>query len=201
MKIRRIWFILGGLVLVIAAFLLINFHAAVSNTQAERNITTTSIGEGLPVAMQRRDKITIIVTGEGLLVPVLQKAMLVEMRKAGMANVELVQEPESAYKNPVLIMKIGKPELFWTPFFATSRFTVQAGYASNGKTPLMKDTPILDNTNGPALNMNADIKVNDQSWGILSRPGYDQILADWLAHNIVEATMNIYGGGAVSEQN
>jgi hypothetical protein len=83
--------------------------------------------------------------------------------------------------------------VFWTPFFATSSFSIQAGYASNGNTTFLGDTPtVMDNKDGPTLQMIAEFKVNDRSWGILSRPGYYEILAEWLAHQIVEAMKNLY---------
>jgi hypothetical protein len=182
---------LGALDILAAAFLLLNFHMAVSNNQVESSISTTSIGDRLPDAMQNREKITIAVAGEGPLVSALRRALILEMREAGMRNVELAQELEPAYKNPVLLVRVGSPSVIWTPFFATSRFSFQAGYASNGDATFMKPI-VYDNRNGPALNMSAEYEVNDRSWGILSRPGYYRILSESLAKSIVEATMNLY---------
>jgi hypothetical protein len=52
------------MVLISAAFLLLNFRVAVSNTQADQVIVT--MGDHLPVAMQRNDKIILAFLGEGL---------------------------------------------------------------------------------------------------------------------------------------
>jgi hypothetical protein len=189
MKHRRIGIILGGLAILTAAFLLLNFHMAVSNNRVDSSISTTSIGERLPDAMQHREKITIAVAGEGPLVSALQRALILKMRQAGIGNVELAQDFKPVYQNPVLLVTAGDQGVIWTPFFATSQFSIRAGYASNGDTtsPL-----VYDNRNGPALNMSAEFEVNDRSWGILSRPGYYQILAESLAQTIVEATKNLY---------
>ena len=193
MKIRQIAILLGGLALLIAAFLLINFRAAFSSTQAENNRSSVSIGDQMPNSMQRRDKITIIVEGDGLLARAIEKAVLAEFRKAGLENVELAQALTPTYPNPVLLIKPGNPSVIWTPFFATSQFAVQAGYASNGDTALLGDTPsTIDNRNGPALDMASDFKITDRSWGIISRPGYYQFLADTVAQNVVKVTTNLY---------
>ena len=193
MKNRRVWILLGGIVVLSAAFLFLNFRVAVSNTQAEKNITTLSGGDRLPDAMQRQDKISIALVGEGPLASALQKALAAEMHKAGMGEFVLVQDFEPAYQNSVLVVKVDKPGLIWTPFFATSRFSIQAGFASNGDTTFMGETPITyDSRNGPTLNMSADFKVSDRSWGLISRLGYHQFLADYLAQDIVSALKNLY---------
>jgi hypothetical protein len=93
-----------------AAFLFLDFRVAVSNAQSEKNITTTGIGEGLPYAMQRRDKIVIAVVGDGPLVSALQKALAAEIHSAGLVDIEYAQGLEPAYQNPVL-----GPDLLWSP--------------------------------------------------------------------------------------
>jgi hypothetical protein len=88
---------------------------------------------------------------------------------------------------------VGKPGLLWTPFFATSRFTIQASYSSNGDTAVMGETPVtIDNQDGSILNMNCKYKINDCSWGLISRPGYHQILADYIARQIIAALKDLY---------
>jgi hypothetical protein len=50
----------------------------------------------------------------------------------------------------------------------------------------------MDNRDGPALNMWGEYKVSDRSWGLISRPGYHQILADYLAREIVTTLKDLY---------
>ena len=89
-----------------------------------------------------------------------------------------ILEPD--YQNPVLVVQVGKPSLLWTPFFATGQSSVHVGYASNGDTTFMGENPgTMDNKNGSALNMYGEYIVHDRSWGVISRPGYHQILADY----------------------
>jgi hypothetical protein len=202
---------LGGLALLGAAFLFANFHAAVSSTQDEHTITTTRGGEGLPGAMQQREKITIVVDGEGALAGALKKAVPAALGEAGLGEVELAQAVEAGYPNPVLVIQTESrgqstilsqnppvlqslpQRVFWTPFYASSRVTVRAGYASNGDaTFLDRTSTVYIGEDGPVLNMSAELNISDRSWGLLSRRGYDDLLADYTAKQIVESVKNLY---------
>jgi hypothetical protein len=187
------WVFLGSIALLCAAFWSLNFRIASSNTKAEKNINTASIGDGLPHAMERREKINLVLVGDSPLMAALQKALEREMKDARIADVELVQGVEPRYQSPVLIVEIGRAALLWTPFFATSQFTVQTGYSSVGDTTFMGETPvIMDNRDGSALNMWGEYKVSDRSWGLISRPGYHQILAEHLAQQIITTLKDLY---------
>jgi hypothetical protein len=137
-KNKRFWILLGGIALISAAFLLLNFRLAMSSTQAEKLLLTTDMGDNLPVSMRRNKKITIVMVGEGPLVKALQKVLGEKMREAGFGEIELVYELELFYRNPVLVIKVGKPNPAWTPLFAMSKVPVYAGYASDGDTTLIE---------------------------------------------------------------
>ena len=193
MKKWQLGILLGGIACLCAAFLLFDFRIAASNTSSEKNIATTRIGDRLPAVMQRREKINLVLIGEGPLIAVLQKAVEAEMNSAGIGDIELVEEIARIYQGPVLVLKVAKPGSFWTPFFATSQFTIEAGYSSNGDTNFMRQTPVTLQIRGDlALLMYGEYKVSDRSWGIISRPGYHQILADYLAREIVTTLKDLY---------
>jgi hypothetical protein len=195
MKKLRLWMLLGGVVFLCAAFWFLNFRVAASNTQCEKSIITTGMGieDGLPDSMSHREKINIILIGEDPLAAALEKALLIEMNNTGIGDIELVERIAPKFQSPVLIMKVDKTRLFWIPFFATSRFTIQAGYSSIGDTTFMEKTPItINNQDGPVLNMYGEYKVSDRSWGLMSRLGYRQILAGYLARQIVSTLKDLY---------
>ena len=190
---RQLWILLAVITLVCASFWFLNFRVAASSIESEKNITTTSIGDGLPDAMQRREKINLALAGEGPLVAALQRALVLEVDNAGIGDLALVQGIEPRYQTPVLVVKVGKPGLFWTPFFAASQFTIQTDYSSSGDTTLMDERPItISNQDGASLAMYGEYKVSDHSWGLISRPGYYQILADYLARQIVAVLKDLY---------
>jgi hypothetical protein len=191
---RRLWILLGGIALMSAAFLLLNFRVAASNTQAGKLIFNMDYEENLPVPIQRKDKISLALVGKGPLVSPLQKALMERMNNAGMGEIELVQELEPVYPNPVLLVKVGKPGPIWTPFFAMSRFSVHAGYASDGDPTFMEAAEKTHTSVGKkdVANMYAEIDVSDYSLGLISRPGYHQFLAEYLAQEIVTALKDLY---------
>jgi len=194
MKNKRSWILLGGILLIGAAFLLLDFRVAASNTQTEKLIFTTDMGEDMPVSMQRKDKISVVLVGEGPLVRALQKALTEQMGKAGIGESDLVKKLEPVYQNPVLVVKVGKPSPIWTPFFAMSQISVHAGYASNGDYTFMEGVEKTHTSVGKkdVANMYAEYEVNDRSFGLVSRPGYHQFLADYLAQEIVTVLKDLY---------
>jgi len=194
MKNRRLWILLGGIALIGAAFLLLNFRVAASSTQVDKLILTTDMGDNLPIPMQRRDKINIVLVGEGPLVGALQNSLTKQMDNIGMGEIELVKELEAVYQNPVLIVKVGKSGPIWTPFFAMGNFSVHAGYASNGDSAFMKLAEETHTSVGKAdvANMYAEFDVNDRSIGLISRLGYHQYLADYLTREIVQVLKSLY---------
>jgi len=194
MKNKRLWILLAGVVLISAAFLLLNFRVAASNTQTDKLIFTTDMGDVMPAPMQRKDKISIVLVGEGPLVHSLQKALTEQIGKAGIGQIDLEQGFESVYPNPVLVVKVGKPGPFWTPFFAMSQFSIHAGYASNGDSTFMEGVEKTHTSVGKkdVSNMYAEYEVNDRSFGLISRAGYHQFLADYLAQEIVAVLKDLY---------
>jgi len=196
MKNKRLWILLGGIVLMSPAFLLLSFRVAVSNTQAMQRIMTTELEGNYPARLQPDDKISLVLVGEGPLVGALQKALTEQIHRAGMGQIEVEQELESKYPNPVLVVKVDRPGPIWTPFFATSQFSIHAGYATNGDTTFMdaldKTKPYISNPDPSAVNLYTEYEVSDRSFGLISRPGYHRYLADYLAQEIVQALKNLY---------
>jgi hypothetical protein len=190
---KWLWVLLGGIVLLWAAFWYLDFRIAASNMKSEHNNSMTSIGDGLPDAMQRREKINLVLVGEGPLIGELPRALAVEMNKAEMEDIELVQGIEPKDQQPALLVKVESPNLLWTPFFATSQITAQAGYSSSGDTTFMGETPVtIDNKDGPVLNTYGEYELSDPSWGLISRTSYYQTLAEYLAREIVSTLKDLY---------
>jgi len=194
MKNKLLLILLGGILLIGAAFLLLDFRVAASNTQTGKLIFTTDMGDNMPGPMQQKDKISIVLIGEGPLVRALQKTLTEQMGKAGIGEIDLVQELEPVYQNPVLVVKVGKPGPIWTPFFAMSQFSVHAGYASDGDSTFMEGVEATHTSvaKKDVANMYAEYDVHDLSFGLISRPGYHQFLADYLAQEIVTVLKDLY---------
>jgi hypothetical protein len=196
MKDKRLGILLGGILLVSAAFLLLDFRVAVGNTQSLQMIMVTELEGNYPDRLQSDDKISMVLVGEGPLVRALQKALTEKIDKVGTSQIEWEQELKPNYPNPVLVVKVGGPSPIWTPFFATSQFSIQAGYATNGDTAFMdaldKTQPYIRSSDPSAVHLYTEYEGSDRSFGLISRSGYDQYLADYLAREIVQALKNLY---------
>lgn len=84
----------------------------------------------------------------------------------------------------------------WTPFFAMIHFTIQAGYATNGDATFMealdKTQHHIRNPDPSVINLYTEYEVSDRSLGVISRLGYHQYLANYLAQEIAQALKNLY---------
>jgi hypothetical protein len=196
MKDRRLWILLAGILLVGAAFLLLDFRLAAGSIQSVQSIMVTELEGNHPQRPGSDDKISIVVDGKGPLAGTLKKALAKEVENAGLGQVTWEQELRPQYPNPVLVVNVGQPAPLWTPFLATSRFSVQAGYAINGDITFLdnldKTQPYIRSSNPSAVNLYTEYELSDRSLGLISRPGYDRYLADYLAREIVQALKNLY---------
>ena len=192
MKNKQLWMSVGGIVLLVAAFLSLNFRLAASSTRADRFTITMK----LPAPQQQNESIKMLVTGDGSLASALQEALLENLDQAGLSGVEPVRELDAGDRNPVLLVNVERPGPLWTPVFAMSRFRVQAGYASDGDTAFMEaiEKTRTGTSRKNVANMYAEFDLNDRSLGLISRPGYHQFLADYLAREIVSTLQELYKG-------
>lgn len=196
MKDRRLWVWLGGILVVSAAFLLLDFRVAVGNPQSIQMIMVTELEGNYPERLQPDDKISMVLVGEGPLIHALQTALTEKMNDVGMGQMEWEQELKSHYPNPVLVVNVGRPSPTWTPFFGVSQFSIQAGFATGGDTTFLaaldKTQPYLRSSDPSVVNLYTEYEVSDRSFGLISRPGYDRYLAEYLAREIVQALKNLY---------
>lgn len=194
MKNKVLWILLGGAVFLGLVFTLLNFRFAVGKIQSNNLIITSELGENKPVSMQRNNKISMVLVGEGPLARPLQKALKEKIDKTGIGEIELVQELEPAYQTPVLVVKLSRPSLIWTPFYSMGKFSIHAGYSSNGDSTFMEEVEKTHTSisTPDSVIMYAEYEVNDSSAGLISRPGYHYFLADYLAQEIVAGLEDLY---------
>lgn len=83
MKNKRLW-ILRGIALIGSAFLLLNFRIAASKTHTIQRIMTTELQGNYPDRLQRDEKISMVLVGEGPLVSALQVALMEQIGEVGM---------------------------------------------------------------------------------------------------------------------
>lgn len=179
MQNKGIWFSLGIIVVLCAALLSVNFHMARSETQT--NVTTASSrwpsGASLPPqTVQYR------VEGDDPLTAALREALPQKLINA---------QPAAETAVPQLIIRIDQAQINWTPVYGRADLTLGAAFSSNGDFAFMETEPTYFQFNsdedagaGYIVQSSSQISLTDQSTGLLSRPGYNQLLADKLAEEI-----------------
>lgn len=194
MKNRRLLIRVGAIVLIAAAFWLLDFRLGINNNETQKLVMTTDMGDNMPASMQRKDTISLILVGEGPLVEALKESLVKKLAEAGLGQIRLEQGLKPLYPNPVLIVKVVGPGPIWTPLFAKSDFSIHAGYDSGGDTTFMAPIEETHTSIGKpdAANMYAEYDVKDRSLGLISRPGYYRYLADYLAREIVAVLKDLY---------
>lgn len=194
MKNKRLSILIGTIVLV-AMFLLLDFRLAASNTTTEKLVMTTDLGENnMPVSVQQKERISLVMAGSGPMVEALQKALTIELEAAGLGEVVMEQELQPQYQNPVLVVKVGRSGPLWTPVFAMSGLSVHTGYDSGGDTTFMQPIEETHTSVGKpdAANMYGEYDVKDRSLGLISRPGYHRYLAEYIAREIIIVLKGLY---------
>jgi hypothetical protein len=203
MKNKRVWILAGAIVLIVAAFLPLNFRMAVSDMQVIPRIMVTKL-DGYPDRPGPDAKISLVLDGEGPLAEALQNALMEKWDTARMGQLQPAQKHSSTYPGPVLLIKAGSPGMVWTPFFAMRRFSIQAGYATDGDPSFMEtldaEQIYLRSSDPWVVYLYNEYEGVDRSFGLISRPGYDAYLADYFAGQIIEALKGPYniqdpGGG------
>jgi hypothetical protein len=198
MKNNRLLILLGGIVFIISAFLLLNFRFAISSTYANNSVVTMGSGD-LIDSHWKNEKINVLLVGEGAQARALRQALSEKREKAGIGEVEFVQDLDTVYHNPVLVVKAGKQDGIWTPFFAQSQSSFLAGYASNGDSSFIevnlasmeKANATIGSPSPSNFNIFAEYEINDRSFGLISRLGYHQYLADYFAQEIITALKDL----------
>jgi hypothetical protein len=156
-----------------------NFHMANSETQT--NVTTASsrwpTGASLPP-----QTVYYQVEGDGPLATALREALARQLSDAALAEATAV---------PQLIVRIDQADINWTPVYGRAAIVATAAFSSNGDFAFMETEPTYfqfndgdDAGTGYIVQASSEISLTDKSTGLLSRPGYRQILAEKLAEEV-----------------
>lgn len=90
----------------------------------------------------------------------------------------------------VLSVEVIQQKFLWTPFYANSAYQVKVAYASNGDVSFSKIDPphfVSKAGEGPVIQYSGTYAISDVSKGLISRPGYQDYLAEKIAATIIES--------------
>lgn len=130
--------------------------------------------------------LTFSVTGDEALARVLTpdlEEQLEAMPSVGAATaVPASQQNEAA---PFLLVELS-PERLWTPFYGRATVNAQVYFAYDGDAPWPLDEAVVFDTS-PAVKAHGEFTVVDTSWGLISKPAYNEHLARALAKAVATA--------------
>jgi hypothetical protein len=126
------------------------------------------------------------VTGEGRIPSILATALQAELEEeTAVDTATLLPDPQKIQDQPVLLIDLTTDRL-WTPFYGHGALTAQLFYAYDGDAPWPLDEPVVFRVS-PAVKADGQFTVTDRTWGLISRPAYDNYLAQTLAEAIAAA--------------
>jgi hypothetical protein len=86
---------------------------------------------------------------------------------------------------PLLLVDFVSDRL-WTPFYGRATVQAQIYYAYDGDAPWPLDEPVVFRTS-PAVKADGEFTLVDTTWGLISKPAYNENLAQALAMAIADA--------------
>lgn len=183
-RLRNIFLIL---VVAILAFVFMDFHLAKSVTHNNHNWASahTGVEEGF-----RPQKTTLYIARaqDDPLTQSLAYAVYQHASKSDYFSPILLDHVPESHQYPIILVSVTGNQFFWTPFYARSTLNTQFVY-SNGQSVATLEMPekFAEQESGaqPSINGKGDAEQVDQSFGLLSLPGYRRLTCEMAAKSIV----------------
>lgn len=182
------WIVVAVIVVLGApALILANFSSMTS--RMERN-SVVSVSTGNVDASQPLNPAgtAVIVAGKDRLCRSLQSHLNRAMQNdTKFGQIEQPGELPAPAGTPLLVVEVDTQEIFWTPFYARAKVEVTASYASDGDVAFRMKKPVEFTQSGDAfaLKSSGSYSFFDESWGLITSPGYKDYLAKEISRQIV----------------
>jgi hypothetical protein len=197
MKRRQMIYIASasGLVLLVVgilAFLYLDFRAVQSRSDAQHTVSTSTIAQpDQGIVRAHGLVVNIIGVEEDPLCAALRQTLIEQLRsKLASAQVSVAESDLEAGDQPLLRVEVTERIVQWTPFWSTADLSVEIIYASDGKVDWRENTNSLLRTGEPSVHTQGTAQISDQSWGLISRRGYQKHLGEQAAAEIYRMIEN-----------
>jgi hypothetical protein len=179
-------------VLITAAFLLLDFNLQQARMSVDSSGETYSfsVDEDTPLPLEQ--DIDLYVRAP----LTLQEELAASLREQLPAvpyvrDVNILKGPSESSKDSILIVEILEPAVqFWSPFYTRTLATVDVVYASDGEVAWIDEPVVRLNNEGvpePVVRVHREHNFDGRAYGLISRPGYDQYLAEEIARTVSHA--------------
>ncbi len=175
-----------------SALILANFSAMRSNIAQNSSVASSNGGD--ETALNRSpDKTGLFVEGESKLAAALHQALTKKLSgQVVTGEIVAVDGTSDKLDYPLLFVSIDQPNITWTPVNARAEVNVSIFYSTDGDVSFRHSQPpgFKMTTDQPTLKMDGTYSFTDESWGLISNPGYVNYLAGEIAKAIATNIQN-----------
>jgi hypothetical protein len=185
---KRTFGILLVVFTLLAAFSLVSFRLMSSRMARDATVAASDPSASNSTDVQPGPEITLRVEGGSRLALPVQRALAGALQKDPLTGaIQLASSSTDTPESAVLNVSLDEQGYFWSPFYARARVAVEVAYASNGDISFRQEDPPHFRSSGdrPATQMLGHYAFADVSWGLISKPGYRDYLAEQIASAIV----------------
>ncbi|MCL4560630.1 MAG: hypothetical protein M1281_08450 [Chloroflexi bacterium] len=181
--IKRWIALLAALLILLAAFTLLDFRLSKSSSTVNSEVASSRQGDALPFGSFNPAATGLYVEGGGSLARMVQNHLTgLLQNQSPVGRVTAINAPVDRMDIPVLYVEIKPVQHFYTPFYTRSEYELEVSYASNGDISFRTQAVThFQSSNGePALQYKAHFSLTDTTYGLISYPAYQKSLADLL---------------------
>lgn len=176
--------VLLGAALLLVLLNFADFRLARSNTSTDANLGTARSGESMPANMTPGFDLNYQVPGEGALATAVSAALAEPLSAKQVGQATAVTDINAAAA-PRLLVQVDVVRRLWTPVYGRGEVTATVYFASHHTVPWNADSAMVL-TENPEIQATGSYTVVDTTWGLLSKPAYNRMLAETLATAIAE---------------
>ncbi|TLN23360.1 hypothetical protein FDZ74_04005 [bacterium] len=184
---KRLRTVLLVLALAIIAFVFLDFHLAKSATA--NNTSTSRVNSQVPEGYQAGGTTLYIVPAQNdPLTRTLAQTVFQRAKSSAYLSPILLDAIPQGDQYPIVLVAVTDSQFFWTPFYARSTLKTEFAF-SNFEVltaiEIPKGTTLPSDGTQPAIAGDGQGEQTDQSFGLISLPGYRSLVCDLAAKSIV----------------
>jgi hypothetical protein len=188
---KKVVLILTAAVLIcfVAAFFLVSFNISVSETPQNYSIASSK-GDTTTQAVRVPDATGIYIVDTSRFSAALKARVSALQNQAfGLGQIQWLSSAVDQAGTALMHIEVVDQNIQWTPIYCTAELHVVVWYSSIGDISFRHTNPTSFSATGnqPALQLKGDYAVSDITKGLISRPGYENALADKVARTILES--------------
>jgi hypothetical protein len=185
--------LLLAFLLLAVVFLALDFKVARSTTTADSQVSTIRSGEGY----DERPPLVVYVQAPDNLAGPLRRALFNRVgTDAPFSTIALAESPAADPGSAALVVVVDRRTYIWTPLYATADLGVRIAFASDGRVD-WNELGEIDTVmqNSPAVRLSGDLTIRDNSFGLISHPGYRSHIAGQISDRVVETIKTALSSG------